>query len=212
MPSATPPAPTPDEVDDLIYFARTADLCSLRETITSLCTAHKCSTTTLLLQCVDIDAEGLGSQSSLLHYPAANGSTEIVQYLLSLLSSEDTSARSHLDGDNITVTTKATPDLLNQKNVSGNTPLHWAALNGHLEVVKLLVAAGADASLKNGMSRDSVVEAEMSGKEGAEECAEWMLKNCTGLDRGVRGGVEAEAAVEEVEFNGQMAEGDSSLA
>ena len=210
MPSATPPAPTPDEVDDLIYFARTADLSSLRETIKSLCTAYKCSTTTLLPQCVDVDAEGLGSQSSLLHYPSANGSTEIVQYLLSLLSSEDTAVPSHSDGDNRALATKTISDLLNQKNVSGNTPLHWAALNGHIEVVKLLVGGGADASLQNAMGRDSVVEAELSGKEGAEECAEWMLKNCTGLDRGVGSGVEAEAAAEEVEVNGQMAESESS--
>jgi ankyrin repeat protein len=34
--------------------------------------------------------------------------------------------------------------LINVQNEQGNTPLHWAALNGHLEVVKALVQNGAD--------------------------------------------------------------------
>jgi hypothetical protein len=63
-------------------------------------------------------------------------------------------------------------------------------MNGHLEVVKVLVAAGADAAITNGAGRDAVVEAEMSSKEKAGECAEWMLKNCEGLDNGVGRGVE----------------------
>jgi ankyrin repeat protein len=34
--------------------------------------------------------------------------------------------------------------LINTKNNEGNTPLHWAALNGHLEVVEALVKNGGD--------------------------------------------------------------------
>jgi ankyrin repeat protein len=42
------------------------------------------------------------------------------------------------------------PALLNQPDASfGATPLHWAALRGHEEVVRLLVASGADISAKN---------------------------------------------------------------
>lgn len=50
--------------------------------------------------------------------------------------------------------------LVNHKNYSGNTPLHWAALNTHLECVKLLVDAGADVSLKNAAGHDAVFLAE----------------------------------------------------
>jgi len=35
-------------------------------------------------------------------------------------------------------------ELINTKNDQGNTPLHWAALNGNLEVVEVLVKAGGD--------------------------------------------------------------------
>ena len=38
-------------------------------------------------------------------------------------------------------------------NEEGNTPLHWACLNGRVEVVRLLVAAGASASALNKCAR-----------------------------------------------------------
>ena len=34
-------------------------------------------------------------------------------------------------------------------NEQGNTPLHWAALNGHAEAARLLLAAGASPSALN---------------------------------------------------------------
>lgn len=39
-------------------------------------------------------------------------------------------------------------ELINTKNDQGNTPLHWAALNGNLEVVEILVKAGSDCKVK----------------------------------------------------------------
>ena len=56
-------------------------------------------------------------------------------------------------------------ELLNRNNSSGNTSLHWAAMNGHLECVKVLVGAGGDATIKNGAGREAAVEAERAGKE-----------------------------------------------
>ncbi|RMZ88461.1 hypothetical protein DV736_g4319, partial [Chaetothyriales sp. CBS 134916] len=163
-------APTlgPDELDDLIYFARTADLSSLKELITQLSASHSCTASVLVSAAVDVDADGLGSQCSLLHYPAANGNVEVVMYLVELA--------------------KSAPQQINHKNVSGNTPLHWAGMNGHLAVVQALVAAGADPGLRNAAGRDAVVETEMSAKDGSKECAQWMLKNCASLERGVEGG------------------------
>lgn len=67
-------------------------------------------------------------------------------------------------------------NLINHKNHSGNTPLHWAALNTHLGCVKALVEAGADVSLKNDAGLDAVFLAERSawdadadGEEGEEK-------------------------------------------
>ena len=39
--------------------------------------------------------------------------------------------------------------FLDAANEYGNTGLHWAALNGHLPVVKQLVEAGASVALAN---------------------------------------------------------------
>jgi ankyrin repeat protein/L-ascorbate metabolism protein UlaG (beta-lactamase superfamily) len=44
---------------------------------------------------------------------------------------------------------KADPDMVNLKDNSGRTPLHWAARNDHLNVVKFLVKNGADVNAED---------------------------------------------------------------
>ena len=178
MPAIVLPTPTPEELDDLIYFARTSDLPALKTAILQACEKHSSPPSTILATAIDIDEDGLGSQSCLLHWPSANGNLEVVEYLLSLLLPPDR------NGTNAASADKSAPSLVNHKNISGNTPLHWAALNGHLQCVKALVAAGADASITNKAGHDAVYEAECSGKEGAKEVAEWILANCAGLEKG----------------------------
>jgi FOG: Ankyrin repeat len=46
--------------------------------------------------------------------------------------------------------------FVNHRNYSGNTSLHWAALNTHLECVKALVESGADVTVKNDAGHDAV--------------------------------------------------------
>jgi hypothetical protein len=192
MPSLTLPTPTPDELDDLIYFSRTDDLPSLRSTLETISSTHNSPLSTILASAIDIDAEGLGSQSCLLHWPAANGNLRILRYLLSLVPPKDVAAD------------KSVPTLVNHRNVNGNTPLHWAALNAHLECVKVLVAAGADAGIVNAVGHDALFEAELGEREGSKEVAEWMLKHCDGLEKGASGHVqEGEAKPEDVEIDGQ---------
>ena len=198
MPAPTLPTPTPDELDGLIYASRTGDLSSLTSLITSLCAQHVCAPSTLLASSIDIDSDGLGSQSCLLHYPAANGYLEVIEYLLSLITPSESLGTS----PSATTKDKSAPELVNHRNVSGNTPLHWAAMNGHIEVVKVLVAAGADPSVRNEAGRDCVVEAEVAAENGrnaeaVKECVVWMLRNCDGLERGLGHGKQDERSTEE---------------
>jgi hypothetical protein len=192
MPAIVLPTPTPEELDDLIYFARTSDLPALKTAIQQACEKHTSPPSTILATAIDIDEDGLGSQSCLLHWPSANGNLEVVEYLLSLLLPPEQ------NGTNAASADKSAPSLVNHKNISGNTPLHWAALNGHLLCVKALVAAGADASITNEAGHDAVYEAECSGKEGGKEVSQWLLANCAGLEKGTNAqGTEGEVNSED---------------
>ena len=75
--------------------------------------------------------------------------------------------------------------ILNAQNKAGNTALHWAALNGHLEAVKVLLEEGADPTITNQRGHDAVYEAELNDKT---EVVEWVLKEGgEGLESGVAG-------------------------
>ncbi len=81
--------------------------------------------------------------------------------------------------------------ILNAQNKAGNTALHWTALNGHLEAVKVLLEEGADPTITNQRGHDAVYEAELNDKT---EVVEWVLKEGgEGLESGVAGGEEGEA-------------------
>lgn len=80
--------------------------------------------------------------------------SEILTTLLQKLSSLDTAQQTA---------------FVNHPNHSGNTPLHWAALNTHLECVKALVEAGADVAIKNDAGHDAVFLAERAAWSAAAE-------------------------------------------
>jgi ankyrin repeat protein len=73
--------------------------------------------------------------------------------------------------------------ILNAQNLAGNTALHWAALNGHLESVKVLLEEGSDPTITNQRGHDAVYEAELNDKS---QVVEWVLKEGgEGLEEGV---------------------------
>jgi ankyrin repeat protein len=76
------------------------------------------------------------------------------------------------------------PALLNAVNDAGNTALHWAALNGHLESVKMLIAAGADITIFNKAGHDAVFEAEINDKK---DVVDWLLGHVEGLEKSIGG-------------------------
>lgn len=59
--------------------------------------------------------------------------------------------------------------FINEVNETGNTALHWASLNGKLDVVRLLCDQyEADPFIRNKFGHDAIFEAENSGKEEVE--------------------------------------------
>lgn len=86
--------------------------------------------------------------------------------------------------------------LMNAQNTAGNTPLHWAALNGHLECVKVLLDNGADPTITNKAGHDPVYEAELNDKK---DVVEWVLKESESLEEGIggEGGAEGDDAQDE---------------
>ncbi|KAJ5796934.1 uncharacterized protein N7518_005474 [Penicillium psychrosexuale] len=155
---SVPIALSAEAVDDLIYDARAGDLEALNEDIANIASQHSCNESQIVASAIDMadESEG-GSGSCILHFPAANGNSEILKTLLQKLSSADAAQR---------------VAFVNHRNNSGNTPLHWAALNAHLECVKALVEAGADLEVKNDAGHDAVFLAERTAwatVEGDEE-------------------------------------------
>jgi ankyrin repeat protein len=110
----------------------------------------------------------------------------MVKYLLSLFDSTAAERRAYV----------------NRQNQSGNTALHWSALNGHIGIVKLLLAGAADASILNTSGHDAVYEAEMNDKQ---DVAEYLLKEALGLEKAIGGDLEGKEEEDE-----EMMEAESS--
>ncbi|KAJ6631338.1 ankyrin repeat-containing domain protein, partial [Mycena sp. CBHHK59/15] len=91
-----------------------------------------------------------------LHMLCGNGHTDLLDYLLPIIP----------------------PALLSAQNTARSTPLHWAALNSHLEVVQNLVqfsdGPGIDLiDIKNAAGRSPLGEAENAGWD---EGAKWLVQ------------------------------------
>jgi hypothetical protein len=89
---------------------------------------------------------------------------------------------------------KPAPEFINAVNDAGNTPLHWAAVNGHLESVKLLIQSGADVTIINRAGHDAVFEAEINDKK---EVVDWLLGAVEELENGIGQPGEAPEDVDE---------------
>jgi ankyrin repeat protein/predicted nicotinamide N-methyase len=89
-----------------------------------------------------------------LHMAAANGHVAVCQWLLQLLQQQ----QPQKDDDDGNGNNKKL--LLLAVNHSGNTPLHWAAANGHDAIVELLLKHVSDCDVlqKNNFGRSALTE------------------------------------------------------
>ncbi|KAM7211637.1 Ankyrin repeat-containing domain protein [Rhypophila decipiens] len=123
-----PPQLTEDEIDDLLYFARTGDQEELASTLTALAEREKVSTAEILSSARD------DKKSTCLHMATGNGHLETIKYILTQFQNRPKPEKQA---------------FLDAGNEFGNTGLHWASLGGFLEVVKFLMAEGASPALAN---------------------------------------------------------------
>ncbi|RKF79331.1 Ankyrin repeat-containing protein YAR1 [Golovinomyces cichoracearum] len=144
-----------EEIDDLLYLARTGDFEDFQSFSKELCGRENLEIP-VLLQASRDEHSGNG----VLHMAAANGHSDFIRNICKFLSISSL--------QNLTIIS-----LLNTKNKAGNTPMHWAALNGHLDVVQVLMEHGADPTITNDMGHDAIYEAELNDKK---EVVEWVLK------------------------------------
>ncbi|KAF2230228.1 ankyrin, partial [Viridothelium virens] len=159
------PSLSEDDIDDLLYFARTNDTSELSTLLTSLSSQHACSQSDILLAARDPE-----SGNTVAHYAAANGFDAHANGTSpSLPSNAPTKASTNNDAS----AKSQPPELFTVSNASGSTPLHYAATTGSLACAQMLVQAGVEIGVRNAMGRMAVYEAEAGGKE---EIVAYLLK------------------------------------
>ena len=173
-----------DEIDDLLYLARVGEKDDFIALGNELRSRETCTIANLLEVAKD-EASGNG----VLHMAAANGHDGKLSYILARI--KDAHYPSEVLKFALDILSRPTPQnpamlaILNAQNRSGNTALHWAALNGHLGSVKKLLEYGADPTITNHKGHDAVYEAELNDKK---EVVEWVLKEGgEGLEEGFGG-------------------------
>lgn len=147
------PQLTEDEIDDLIYFARAGENEDMKETLISLAEREKVTPAEILVAARD------EAKSTTLHMATGNGHLGESYWAFSMTQAGSMALRSVADKGpemvrQLVDAFEGRPKeekqaFLDEPNEHGNTGLHWAALGGHLETVKLLMEHGASPALAN---------------------------------------------------------------
>jgi ankyrin repeat protein len=124
------------------------------------------------LRAIDPEAEGSLQHASMWMQVAFGG--EI-----------DDAARNG-DLEKVKTLLKDHPDLVSSKDSIGQTPLHWAAVGGHKDVVELLLANKADVNAK---ANNGVTPLHWAAVRGHKDVAELLLASKANVDAKANNGV-----------------------
>lgn len=199
-----------DEIDDLIYLARTGENDELVQELTALAEREKVTAAEIL-----VAAKDAGNKSTTLHMAAGNGHLgktfscpfvhgpdetplcawrqplpSVVSHMLTIHSPETVRKLVAYFDERPQEEKKA---FLDDANEHGNTGLHWAALGGHLDAVKLLMAAGATPALAN---EANYVPLDLAYFNHHKHVADYFLSQTKGMEdknqeEGLQGAVES---------------------
>jgi len=92
-------------------------------------------------------------------------------------------------------------------NAQGNTPLHWACLNGHPAAVTALLGAGGSPASLNAADRTPVDEAQGRGDAAGEACLVAIRAWAAGTEGTREGAAAADVAEVEAAVNEEAEEG-----
>ncbi|KAK5637158.1 hypothetical protein RRF57_012870 [Xylaria bambusicola] len=142
------PSLSEEEIDDLVYLARTGEGAEFTELLQELATRESATAVNILTA-----AREEQSKATCLHMAAANGHAKTVTLILSHLpvpTKKSTAAVAPPeDTESEKTIVEAEPAYIDAQNSFGNTALHWACLGGHLDIVKLLLSRGASPAVAN---------------------------------------------------------------
>ncbi|KAH8664421.1 ankyrin repeat-containing domain protein [Xylariales sp. PMI_506] len=132
-----------EEIDDLIYLARTGEDAELTQMLKELAERENVTVAEVLEAAKD---EG---KATCLHMAAANGHSKTVTHILSHLPSSTFTAPSPSTTSPSPSSSAPPTAYINAANSFGNTAMHWACLGGHLDTIQLLLSRGASPALAN---------------------------------------------------------------
>ncbi|KAI0906075.1 ankyrin repeat-containing domain protein [Ustulina deusta] len=133
------PCLSEEEIDDLVYLARTGEDADLTEMLHELATRETATAADILTA-----ARAEQGKATCLHMAAANG------HAMPAKASVTKVAPAESEGaESAQTVAQVEPAYIDAQNAFGNTALHWACLGGHLDIVKLLLSRDALPAIAN---------------------------------------------------------------